>query len=1149
MPSSLVVPLLLALAGSGWSGDPSEPSTTRLRQVQGEVLGPNGNPLAHTRVLVASSTIEDQPGEVVGQVQTDAAGQFTFKLTQPHLALDRCSIWVVSDGLLVSASMIVGSPLRLILHESHGATFQVAGPDGRPVAGAKVTPRRLARKPGLIPAALADQTSARTDPLGFVSLAHYRPEEILSVEVEAAGFGVQIRHFREADGLASPGLKSIVLDAPGKVVGLVKTEEGDPVAGVGVILTSASTRGATNDGLATVRTDTQGRFEVPCLASGVVTAKVQPLPGNPYLPARVARRNLEPGKTIEVELLLRRGIKAVGEVRDAQSHQPVPDVMVWVLSAGSGDPAVVKSDANGRYEAFIPVGLVSHRVLSTPHPYLTPPPFIGPRLVEAPAGIAQFALPPIELQTGGELVGQVLDASGKPVDGASVEVSWTQADGRNRALMTRRSSAGADGRFVVSPVPLGCELEVTAKGHETETPGLQRVRVEAKKEPNEPIVLRLPSTRGLLTGGRVRTADGHSVSGASVRVWALERTPSGAIADLRLVRFGRTDELRTDGEGVFSFPQPLRTGCEYRVVASAEDLAAARTGWLSSGRVDSSGFPDLVLERTQSKQVVQGRVLDDQGRGVEGVALRTSQDGLCCRRATSDAQGRFQLEGLSSANVIVFAEKANYRFAGRVVSVATGQVEIRLARLDQPTAPLRSRAVPLASLSQVRRVLSPYAERVATDGDQASRLKTLELLAQVDPARVLRLVDDKVIHDRWLVDHLLETVAESQNAEGVADRVEVLGSINDAERRVFTALAIARTLSRDAKSGRRFWIEKALADSRKVADRSRQVVCLARVAEHLAEIGQVEVGARLMRETLPMAEALAVGSSGARARAEFAETLAQFDPLTALELSEPLIDPGAFDRCRLAIACSLATREPASVARVLATLRDPRSMSQALPRLCRALAPVDPEQARFLMGRIRGDDPCLAPYSLGFMALGVAEKNPGQATAWLREAFDRLGKIAAAGPVGSPTQRDPSAVAAALLPVAEAVDPSLVPELLWKAVSFHTPSSDPQSQADAVFALLIARYDLNVAQLYLEPLTRRASLSEEPDLAPLMTALGVVDPARAVALLESLPEPSDLTFHRPKNKARLTLAQTLSRGASPCWRDATSQFLRLAPPE
>jgi len=265
-------------------------------------------------------------------------------------------------------------------------------------------------------------------------------------------------------------------------------------------------------------------------------------------------------------------------------------------------------------------------------------------------------------------------------------------------------------------------------------------------------------------------------------------------------------------------------------------------------------------------------------------------------------------------------------------------------------------------------------------------------------------------------------------------------------------------------------------------------------------------------------------------------------------MTDVLVDPGAFDRSRLKVARSMAGHDPAQASRVLDTLRDPRVAAGALPALCHAMAPIDADRARRLIAQTRSGDACLPAYALGMMALAVADGAKPDATAWLREAFDLLADLAASGPTPPGAPHDPASVAAALLPVAERIDPKLIPELFWRTVSLHTPRPVAEIQSEAVYAMLLARYDRTVALALFEPLASRANTTAEADIEPLVAAASVLDPDLAVRLVDGLPDAPDLAFHHPKNEARLALAAALARPAPACWDEAVSRFLHLWTP-
>ena len=141
--------------------------------------------------------------------------------------------------------------------------------------------------------------------------------------------------------------------------------------------------------------------------------------------------------------------------------------------------------------------------------------------------------------------------------------------------------------------------------------------------------------------------------------------------------------------------------------------------------------------------------------------------------------------------------------------------------------------------------------------------------------------------------------------------------------------------------------------------------------------------------------------------------------------------------------------------------------------------------------------------------------------------------------------RDPAAVAAALLPVAEAIDPKLVPELFWRAVSFHSPRPGAASPVDRLARPAARPLRPGGCRQPVRAAPRTGLNFDESDLVPVLAAAAILDPARAVRVIEALPDAHDLTFHHPENEARLALAAALVRNTTPCWDDAIGRFLDL----
>ena len=1134
--SALALVFSLAAVGAG-VGDAMPDRLT------GVVISPDGRPAPGAELIAAGGDGDGGPPASMGRATADEQGRFSLELPAGACVCDRPTLWAhrpgsVAASVPIDRAALAGLPIRLTLGSPSHAGFVVAGPDGKPVAGARVLARRLSRDDLAVPDALADRLSATTDGQGRATLDAFRPEELVGVRVEAAGFGIQARDFRGRDGQADVGVKGITLIAPGRVAGRVSADDPAAVAGLKVWVTSSTGgREILDAGLAQTTTDGSGRFEVAAIAAGSVAVRVIPRPGAADLPTRVARRTLEPGRSVEVEVPLRRGVRVTGLARDARDGRAVAGAWIAVVPSGPVGPIRVRTDAEGRYETFIPAGLATHRVLAVPDRYLCPPGFLGPRAVEVPPAIASFELPPIELTRGLDLRGSVVDDGGRPAPGARVEASWTLFDGRIRAPRSASATARPDGSFELGPVDPEAELALSASlgVRSTAEP------VPARASGGQPIHLTIVEPDASSPAGRVVDAEGRPVADASVRIWEVSGSSGGT-----MLSFDGSDHLKADARGQFRGPRRLRPVREYRALAGAEGHLPGRTRPIRPGPPGVLTFPDIVLPREPRRVAVEGRVLDRRGLPVAGAEVRAEPEGPCCRRTLTDHDGRFRLEDLAEGRHLLFAEAEGFRFDGRAIDAPRGPIEITLTRLDEiPTLGMRTRSVAPPTLTLPRAVLAPYVERVLTGGDHATRIRTLELLARLDPGRVLALIEARGIEDLGLADHLRQAAAAGLIGSDAERALAAVAAIRDRRWRALAYLDAADALPPSARALKREWVEHALRDARGIGDPSGRVVALAGVAGRLIDLGEVDHGGRLLAEVRPVVEALPGAAGGGRARAAFAEALARVDPANALALTENLVDPGAFDRCRLKIARSLAGRDPAEAARVLATLRDPAAITAALPGLCHAMAPVDPGLARRLIAQARPDDPCLPAYALGMMALAVSTTDKPAATDWLREAFDLLTDLAGSGPSPPGVPHDPAAVAAALLPVAERIDPKLVPELFWRAASLHVPGPSSEVRSGAAFALLMARYDRSVALAIFEPLAARTLASPEAHLEPLIAAAAALDPDLAARLVDEIPDAPDLAFHHPKNEARLALAAALARPAPACWNHAVSRFLHL----
>ncbi len=464
-------------------------------------------------------------------------------------------------------------------------------------------------------------------------------------------------------------------------------------------------------------------------------------------------------------------------------------------------------------------------------------------------------------------------------------------------------------------------------------------------------------------------------------------------------------------------------------------------------------------------------------------------------------------------------------------------------------------------LALARGVIGPFAERVLKEKgvDSSTAFRTLNALAAVDPARVLEAIAAKPFKEGWFNDSLRSDAAKAMLAEAPDEALAVVESIESAERRSYAFADLCDRLPRDDRAGKLRLLDRTLLAARAVPDPAHKIVGIATIAEHWIDLGETDRAAKLLREFEPVARALSTKGWDAYARGHFAKELSQIDPPAALKLIEVLGEGEDFepDRYRLNIAQELAGRDPAAAERVLDDLKRPASIVRHGPRIVHAMALKDPARARRIADRMATfpDEvrtfPFHHPYALGMMALALADTDKAAARALLEESYRELAGLAKEGRRAFQDMEDAAVVAAALLPVAERIDPSLVPGYFWRAASWRgtaTAASRSRSMPDAVLALLLARYDRDVARALLEPLVSGGLSKPGGEAGSSLLAMAAIDPRRAVTLLETVPDDPDAglnPFRNPKNEARLQLAGALAARPEDRWDRAVEKLLHL----
>ncbi len=226
--STLFGPILAAALISQFQG----------RTFEGTVVDDHGKPVAGAQVVFHAPApwgTKMEPVEV--RATTDAAGR--FRLVIPSLRgvyVRRARVWAFHPGLAFAAEPGFRElPQALVLHKTMPRTVKIEGPDGRPVARARVSPRGVSFADGRnlpdIPASLAEPRTVTTGPDGKVTLDYLAVgDKLVAVRVAAESIGTQDFQLVEQPLRDGQGAEiTLRLKPTSHLAGRVRTRAGEPV--------------------------------------------------------------------------------------------------------------------------------------------------------------------------------------------------------------------------------------------------------------------------------------------------------------------------------------------------------------------------------------------------------------------------------------------------------------------------------------------------------------------------------------------------------------------------------------------------------------------------------------------------------------------------------------------------------------------------------------------------------------------------------------------------------------------------------------------------------------------------------------------------------------------------------------------------------
>jgi len=642
-------------------------------------------------VAVARATVQvfwETTGQfyLAGAASTDADGLTVLA------GLPAGRVWVLAEGVGLarasSTTFLEGErSLRLVLRPANTLAVTVRDETAAPLPHATV----------LIESADPLPFGALTDEQGVARFARLPPAP-WSVKASAAGFeSVSKSGVRDATTITLRRLAAIevaVLDADGK-----------PASGARVVIAGATlwpARSAEADarGSARIAGLLAGSYDLRATLGGSVSETL--------LGFEVAR-----GAHEKLTLRLAPGRTVIALVTDGAGKSPVVVPNADVVLAEGG---VSSFPIRGRTGSD---GTVALGPISTGPATLgaRAPDFVGSALVAVPEVLDGPVR--VALTRGATVTGEVDDARGFPIDGATIEIVGTDPSGlpiaETPALVGFRQNHFA--WSLPGPVPLipAGELGVMpGPVPPIPKPGVATDAASSAADFNEPLADLPPwvTNRGgqftarPVTPGRVRAIVRHPdyVEGTSelvtvaaggeakVKVVLLHggsleghvvdergNPVSGVEVELGSASATRTETATTASDGTFAFaavPADITLS-----LARPEDVA--RVVLRKSLHVAEGAHEKLELVLPAARDPVRIVVLDEDARPIEMVEVNvTSLEPTRPMRLTrfTDAEGAVSIEDAFGENVRVIAEAPGYARASQTFSAAPKELKLTLKR-------------------------------------------------------------------------------------------------------------------------------------------------------------------------------------------------------------------------------------------------------------------------------------------------------------------------------------------------------------------------------------------------------------------------------------------------------------------------------------
>ncbi len=384
-----------------------------------------------------------------------------------------------------------------------------------------------------------------------------------------------------------------------------------------------------------------------------------------------------------------------------------------------------------------------------------------------------------------------------------------------------------------------------------------------------------------------------------------------------------------------------------------------------------------------------GRVVDSDGRPIVGAAVFNRGDGPRPMATSTDAEGRFRLEGIFPGTRYAFARKDGYRFTGVRVQDDTDGLTITLLKPDEPPPAWKPGDGPTYDQQRAfaRQVLIRLWEQYNADAENNGLFACVGHMAEIDPDLAIQWSADKGhAFDNQVRHAQARTLAETDATRALA----LLNQRADSQSQAVLQTLAERFAESDPRKAHRF-AEEAAGQSRGLNQPDR-TLAMARAGAVLVRLGRADVGRKLIDDAARDAAQLPAANWAGVCRSRAAQILAPYDVERALAIIEPfkVKNPDWWKSNHAAIAAAIArTDTPRAIALVETVDGLGSDRERTRTAIAYTIGADHPDEAIKIIEGIKRDrwDSQWRAGAFGWLAVALAPRDRARANALIDRAL------------------------------------------------------------------------------------------------------------------------------------------------------------------